>query len=74
MKDDEEDNDLHFDDFEIDPYERRTRLFVNYLPQELTDEEFNTLFIKVTLSLLKLTLIPVSAAMILTAPVAKLDT
>lgn len=46
VKDDEEDNDLHFDDFEIDPYERRTKLFVNYLPQELTDEEFNTLFME----------------------------
>ena len=46
FKDDEEDNDLHFDDFEIDPYERRTKLFVNYLPQELTDEEFNTLFME----------------------------
>ena len=46
FKDDEEDNDPHFDDFEIDPYERRTKLFVNYLPQELTDEEFNTLFME----------------------------
>jgi len=46
VKDDEEDNDPHFDDFEIDPYERRTKLFVNYLPQELTDEEFNTLFME----------------------------
>ena len=34
------------DDFEIDPYERRTKLFVNYLPQDLTDEEFNTLFME----------------------------
>jgi len=34
------------DDFEIDPYERRTKLFVNYLPQDLSDEEFNMLFME----------------------------
>ena len=46
FKNDDGDNEPHFDDFEIDPYERRTKLFVNYLPQELTDEEFNLLFME----------------------------
>jgi RNA recognition motif-containing protein len=41
-----DDNELHFDDFEIDPNEKRTKLFVNHLPQELTDIEFNTLFME----------------------------
>ena len=29
------------DDFEIDPYERRTKLFVNYLPQDLSAPTFS---------------------------------
>ena len=41
-----DENELHFDDFEIDPNEKRTKLFVNHLPQELTDIEFNTLFME----------------------------
>ena len=41
-----DENELHFDDFEIDPNEERTKLFVNHLPQELTDIEFNTLFME----------------------------
>jgi len=45
--DENEEIDIEDDDeFEIDPYERRTKLFVNYLPQDLTDEEFNTLFME----------------------------
>jgi len=46
VKPDENDEEDDDDDFEIDPYERRTKLFVNYLPQDLTDEEFNTLFME----------------------------
>lgn len=32
---------------ELNPYEKRTKLFVNYLPQDLSDEEFNNLFLEV---------------------------
>jgi len=46
VKSDENDEIEDDDEFEIDPYERRTKLFVNYLPQDLTDEEFNTLFME----------------------------
>ena len=31
----------------LDPNENRTKLFVNYLPQNLTDEEFNMIFMNI---------------------------
>jgi len=34
-------------DADFDPNETRTKLFVNYLPQGLTDAEFNTIFMEV---------------------------
>lgn len=34
------------EEIEIDPYERRTKLFVNYLPQGLTDVELNMIFME----------------------------
>ena len=40
--DDEDDVDEHL--VNLDPKEKRTKLFVNYLPQNLTDAELNTIF------------------------------
>ena len=36
------------EEIEIDPNERRTKLFINYLPQDLSDEELNAIFMKMS--------------------------
>jgi len=43
----EEEEDRFADLDDLDPNETRTKLFVNYLPQGLTDDEFNTIFMEV---------------------------
>lgn len=47
LEDSEEDDDDGFNINEIDVNETRTKLFVNYLPQDLTDDELMKLFVDV---------------------------